>query len=293
MRRASDASVEQLAARLNTSVSTIQALEAGAIEALPDWQETTRVVTTYAGSLGLDSRPVLRRMKAHLAGPAPGPRTERDQPVHVQQTSGLTASPAPRRGPPAEESTRPAEAPAGAREVSGTARPTPEPVQSATMPTAPGPQPAHEAPPVAGPPRPPIAGVQADAVAAPDTLAADTRSEPPSRAGQPSPPSEQENASATAKQARARRFPGAGTIVTWALLLVLFAFMGMGVRFAVERPQFVWSTVDSLPDPAPRLLRAAWEMVRPFKGSERKPASPDASLPKSDRLPEEPSPPGN
>lgn len=67
MRRASQLSKEQLAEQFETEITTLDALEAGALLALPDWTETSRVVTAYTEALGLDCRPILRRMAAQLA----------------------------------------------------------------------------------------------------------------------------------------------------------------------------------------------------------------------------------
>lgn len=67
MRRAVKMSVEELAKRLDTRASTIESLENGAVSALPDWPEISRVVTTYANILNLDSRPILRRIAVDLA----------------------------------------------------------------------------------------------------------------------------------------------------------------------------------------------------------------------------------
>jgi len=59
----------------------------------------------------------------------------------------------------------------------------------------------------------------------------------------------------------------AGTIVTWILLLGLFAGMGFSVRYASTHPGLVWRSVDKLPQPAPRMIRSLWELVRPAKNT--------------------------
>lgn len=76
MRRATGVSRERIAGRLATSVETIDILESGNLTALPGWQEVSRIVTAYSAQLGLDSRPILRRMKGQIddleaAGPEP------------------------------------------------------------------------------------------------------------------------------------------------------------------------------------------------------------------------------
>ena len=67
MRRASQLNKEQLAEQFETDITTLDALETGALLALPDWPETSRVVMAYTEALGLDGRPILRRMANQLA----------------------------------------------------------------------------------------------------------------------------------------------------------------------------------------------------------------------------------
>lgn len=55
-----------LAARLGTRPEVVQALEQGALYALPPWAETCRVVNAYGAILNLDVRPLLRRIYAQL-----------------------------------------------------------------------------------------------------------------------------------------------------------------------------------------------------------------------------------
>lgn len=87
MRRASQLTKEQLAERFATDLSTIDALETGALLALPDWAETSRVVNAYTEALGLDGRPILRRMALQLS------------PDTTTQRSSRAAEPPP---PPAQ-----------------------------------------------------------------------------------------------------------------------------------------------------------------------------------------------
>jgi len=79
LRSASSLSESDLAARLSTRVEVVQALEQGALYALPPWAETCRVVNGYGAMLNLDVRPLLRRIYAQLEagivelGPKPIP----------------------------------------------------------------------------------------------------------------------------------------------------------------------------------------------------------------------------
>ncbi len=79
LRSASSLSESDLAARLATRVEVVQALEQGALYALPPWAETCRVVNGYGAMLNLDVRPLLRRIYAQLEagivelGPKPIP----------------------------------------------------------------------------------------------------------------------------------------------------------------------------------------------------------------------------
>ena len=73
MRRVVGGTAEEIADRLRAELTTIAALEEGAIRALPDWQETERVVSDYAALLSLDATPILDRLRSQLypQGPAP------------------------------------------------------------------------------------------------------------------------------------------------------------------------------------------------------------------------------
>ena len=71
LRSASGLTEADLAAQLATRTEVVQALEQGALYALPPWPETYRVVATYGTLLNLDVRPLLA---AHLC---PGRRRRR------------------------------------------------------------------------------------------------------------------------------------------------------------------------------------------------------------------------
>jgi hypothetical protein len=66
LRAATALSEMDLAARLGTRADVVQALEQGAIYALPPWTETSRVVKAYGGLLNLDVQPLLRRIYAQI-----------------------------------------------------------------------------------------------------------------------------------------------------------------------------------------------------------------------------------
>jgi hypothetical protein len=66
LRVASGLSETDLAAQLATRLEVVQALEQGALYALPPWPETCRVVSSYGTLLNLDVRPLLRRVYAQV-----------------------------------------------------------------------------------------------------------------------------------------------------------------------------------------------------------------------------------
>lgn len=66
LRAATALSEMDLAARIGTRPDVVQALEQGALHALPPWTETCRVVNAYGTMLNLDVRPLLRRIYAQL-----------------------------------------------------------------------------------------------------------------------------------------------------------------------------------------------------------------------------------
>lgn len=65
LRQALNEPQEIVAIRLGTTVDVVDALERGALASLPPWEETSRIVMDYAEMLGLDARPILRRIHAH------------------------------------------------------------------------------------------------------------------------------------------------------------------------------------------------------------------------------------
>ena len=83
LRAASNLSETALAQRLGTRIEVVQALEQGALYALPPWPETCRIVNGFGALLNLDIRPLLRRIYAQLeAGIVQlGPKTMPEMPV--------------------------------------------------------------------------------------------------------------------------------------------------------------------------------------------------------------------
>lgn len=66
MGRATQLSNHQIAQRLQTSPELIYALEAGALDQLPEWEETSEIVVRYARFIKIDERPILRRLREQL-----------------------------------------------------------------------------------------------------------------------------------------------------------------------------------------------------------------------------------
>lgn len=250
MRRASELSLEQLSTKLKAPVETLQALETGAILALSDWDETSRIISAYAGLMGLDSRPVLRRIKAQLQ--ARGDKTS----------------------PPSEPVAVPHSPPT----------PAPAFAQHEQPASAPGvPKGSKTVVPPAGPPMPPGAKLLPQ-VPDPRAAAVLPQSPPSAQAG-----SRQRAPEKTGK----RRRSILGTIVTWLIVLILFAVMGAGVHYAAQNPHRVWSIVNALPDPAPRVIRSIWELVRPLENNGPAPSGSDPKGQKSDKVPSDRPPRAN
>ena len=88
LRAASNLTETDLAQRIATPIEVVQALEQGAIYALPPWPETCRVVNAYGTLLNLDTRPLLKRIYAQLeAGIVElRPKTMPDVPVMAPQS---------------------------------------------------------------------------------------------------------------------------------------------------------------------------------------------------------------
>jgi len=162
LRAASNLSETDLAQRIATPIEVVQALEQGAIYALPPWPETCRVVNAYGMLLNLDTRPLLRRIYAQLeAGIVElRPKTMPDVPVMPQTGGGArfgagnNLGQAPARQPQAAPPAPPRQAPSpqapwpnGQQRAPQPQAPLPNGPQRAAQPQAPSPQaPLQQAP---------------------------------------------------------------------------------------------------------------------------------------------------
>lgn len=220
MRRASGISQAQMAGRLATPLETIEALENGALLALPEWPELTRIITAYAALLGLDSRPIMRRLEGQLGANQPA------------SSPGLAAP-----GPPMPPSAMAPPPPSRAAPPSPRRSPLPRP-------------------PGAAPPPP-------------------SQPQPQARATAPAPEKKP-------KGRMARLMRGA---LSWAVLIGFVAALGSGVWYAAKSPRKVWSALDTLPEPIPRIVRSAWNFMRPLDNKSARPPVSDPDNRKSDKLP--------
>lgn len=117
IREAQGLSREQMASRVGGHPMAIAALEEGALQDLPAWPETRRIVDQWVSGAGLDSRPALSALGAALATcgrPAPPPSppsaqtiaaelertTRRDRQVAVEGPSEVAGRSRPRAMPP-------------------------------------------------------------------------------------------------------------------------------------------------------------------------------------------------
>jgi len=198
LRAASGLSEADLAAQLATRPEVVQALEQGALFALPPWPETYRVVATYGTLLNLDVQPLLRRIYAQVeAGIVElAPKSMPDVPFmappdgHDRQPQGQPAAPMrPESAPRQQPRQTGAPQPRGPRGSSGRPPPGPRQAQAPQMrPGAPRPQASQPQPPqrMPGQPRPPSPLQPRGAPPAPQ------RPRPPApaqgRVPQPSPP---------------------------------------------------------------------------------------------------------
>ena len=111
LRSASGLTEADLAAQLATRTEVVQALEQGALYALPPWPETYRVVATYGTLLNLDVRPLLRRIYAQVDAGVVGlaPKSMPDVPFMAPPDNGGREykNQAPLAGPSAGEPSPP------------------------------------------------------------------------------------------------------------------------------------------------------------------------------------------
>ncbi len=250
MRRAADMSPQQMAARLATPVETIEALENGALLALPEWPELSRVITAYAVQLGLDSRPILRRLEGQLGANQSSAAVQ--PPAAPAPATPAFQSPS---GPPMPPSATPAAPPPAAASA-----PPPPPPRQSPLPQPPG----ATAPPRPQPQTPPQPPTQPQ----PQTQPIATQ---PKSAGEEKP---------KGRGARLMR-----SLLNWAVLIGFVAALGAGVWYAAKHPRMVWSALDTLPEPIPRAMRSAWNFMRPLDKEPVRPQISDPDNRKSDRLP--------
>ena len=160
LRSASGLTEADLAAQLATRTEVVQALEQGALYALPPWPETYRVVATYGTLLNLDVRPLLRRIYAQVDAGVVGlaPKSMPDVPFMAppENVEHEYQNQAPQAGLPAGEAfpsspqqpaPPPQRAPQSAPDRQGPARP-PQSPQSPQMrpPSQPQAQPSPRQP---------------------------------------------------------------------------------------------------------------------------------------------------
>ena len=115
LRSASGLTEADLAAQLATRPEVVQALEQGALYALPPWPETYRVVATYGTLLNLDVRPLLRRIYAQVDAGVVGlaPKSMPDVPFMAppENVEREYQNQGPQAGPPAGEPFSPPQQP--------------------------------------------------------------------------------------------------------------------------------------------------------------------------------------
>lgn len=95
MRSALGWSRERLAAGLQTSITTVDALEAGRVATLPPWSETLRIVEAYGRFVGIDVDAILDRLQSQSAilSPALPPRVTAAAPSMAHPVAATAAKP--------------------------------------------------------------------------------------------------------------------------------------------------------------------------------------------------------
>ncbi len=227
-RAASNLTEADLAARLSTRIEVVQALEQGALYALPPWAETCRVVNNYGLLLNLDVRPLLRRIYAQVeAGivelqPKPMPDVPFMMPPEAREPEFQQSAPAPMA--PRAGAREPMPPRGGAPEPMPPQRPAPYPPQQ--RPNAP---PRQAAPaPVADRRMQP----RAPQPAAPRPAAPQARPAPPP-VQQPAP-----QAAAKAKRPRA-------AFLKWGTAALLVIGLGFGLWMLLDEPKLFSSSTSS------------------------------------------------
>jgi len=232
-RAASNLTESDLAARLSTRLDVVQALEQGALFALPPWAETCRVINNYGLLLNLDVRPLLRRIYAQVeAGivelrPKPMPEVPFMMPPESGDAEFPIAAPAGFTPTPYPQPSRPHAAPPPPDAIADR-RFQPRPPQ---MPPPPMPAPQRQAP-QARAPQARAPQTQAPPMQAPQRPASPARA-PQVQAPQPMPRAAPSPAPAPAKAKRPK-----SAVLKWSVVTLLVLGMGLGiwVLFGKEGP---------------------------------------------------------
>ena len=250
LRAASGMSETDLAAQLATRLEVVQALEQGAIYALPPWPETCRVVSTYGHLLNLDVRPLLRRIYAQIeAGIVElAPKPMPDVPVMMPPQDGMHDP----HGRPAQAGQRPVEPfPAAPRQQAPQQRPQPlpnrQPPQGGAQPQAqhfrqqqpqayPQGTPPRAAPPPQQPQQRPPAAQEARAQPRPQ---AELRALPQPQAKPQAAPAPQK---APKPQAAAKAKPpskGKRALLKWGIAALLASALAFGLWVWLAQPSLL------------------------------------------------------
>jgi hypothetical protein len=249
LRSASGLSEADLATQLATRLEVVQALEQGAIHALPPWPETFRVISTYGTLLNLDVRPLLRRIYAQVeAGIVQlAPKPMPDVPVMPSPQDGFRETP---RQPaqrlsepfPAQPAKAPAPAPQAAQRRAPPQAGPPQPQRPPQSPQPqrslpPGQPPRGIAPPMQTGPQPAPRGIQVRPRQQLEQKALPKPGQPQTQASAPAPnppppPPKPRGAKANAPKAAAApapaKKPGRG-LLRWAIVLLLASAAAFGL----------------------------------------------------------------
>lgn len=287
-RQATGLTPVMIAARLGTDPAVLQAFEAGAVLALPDWPETSRIVMAYARMVGVDPHVALNRIRA-------------------QRTAGAPTQP----HPPAAYAAQPVAIP------SASLPPAPfhpahavNPVHSAAPALPQGRPPGQFLPPPTGdnrgwiqlPPRPPGQAVaplappvlqeSGAATSAPHTgLSTINPLQPPARPPRPESEAAQRRIALQNQPAKSevgpapqRRHPAKLALKYVTAPMIVLA----GLWYTVQNPTTVHAALGHLPDPLPQIARAGMDLVligtAPTKDGLRMMTTGDPQSRKSDRL---------
>jgi hypothetical protein len=253
LRSASGLSDADLAAQLATRTEVVQALEQGALYALPPWPETYRVVATYGTLLNLDVRPLLRRIYAQVDAGVVGlePKAMPDVPFmappdHVEhefqgqspkaQPQAAEPAPMPPRQPPPSPARPPQAAPdrrgPGPRQAQGPQfrpqpqQPPPLPHQQQPPPWAQQQRGAPAAPPRGAGPQPPQPRIPS---------APQREARVPSPAQQAQPRASVPLPTATVEEKPKRRLPWKA-LIKWGVAALVILGIAAGLWFWLAKP---------------------------------------------------------